>query len=328
MKGIAWLPALIGAALSVGLIRSGFAGFLFLLPLGVVAYCHNPKTAWFAAAVAALGNALLYLVEGRLQSYPLPWADMLYLTVVIGAFAWITSPPERSGAFLGMSTAHRIMTGAALASLALALCLAREDQGLDSLFRPQAEFLAALYANASGADEVRRSLTEHYMTADAILGILRAAVLRGGMVASCVALLAGSRQLSLIAASLIRRKRLGASLALFHVRPWCIWALSFSLLAIVAGLSFGIAPLEIAGWNILVLCAILYLAQGGGIAVFFLARLPPRMRFALNLGGLALILSPGINAAFLGVLILLGVAENWAPFRTPKPEGPPPTPGA
>jgi hypothetical protein len=112
------------------------------------------------------------------------------------------------------------------------------------------------------------------------------------------------------------------------VRPECVWILSFSLLAVVGGLALGMAPLEIAGWNILALCAILYLAQGGGIAIFFLIRLSPALRFALNLGVLALILSPGVNAAFMGALILLGVAENWVPFRAPKPNGPPPTPGA
>jgi hypothetical protein len=329
MKGIAWLPALIGAAVSAGLFRTGFLGFLFLLPLGVVAYCYNPKTAWFAAGAAALGNALFFLAAGG--SYPaLPWADMLYLTVVIGSFAWITSPPERGGGFLRIPTAYRIVAGAAATSLILAWTLyaARDDQGLGSLFRSQAEMLASLYASASAADEVQRSLTEHYLTAEVILEILRSVALRGGMVASCVALFTASRQISLIAASLIRRKRTGGSLAAFHVRPECVWVLSFSLLAVVSGLSLGMAPLEIAGWNILVLCAILYLAQGGGIAIFFIIRLSPVLRFVLNLGVLALILSPGVNAAFMGALILLGVAENWVPFRAPKPNGPSPTPGA
>jgi hypothetical protein len=260
MKGIAWLPALAGAAVSVGLSRSSFVGFLFLLPLGVVAYCHNSKTAWFAAGVSALGNALLSLAAGRFQSYlALPWADMLCLTVVIAAFAWIVAPPERGGAFARMPVAYRIVASAVVSSLALALALysVRDDQGLSSLFRSQAELLASLYANASGADEVRRSLTEQYMTADAILEMLRSAALRGGMAASYVALFAASRQLSLIAAALIRRKRPEGSLAFFHVRPECVWALSLSLLAVVAGLNFGIAPLEIAGWNILVLCGML-----------------------------------------------------------------------
>jgi hypothetical protein len=332
MKGIAWLPALIGAAVSIGLSRSGFLGLLFLLPLGLVAYCYNPKTAWFAALLAALGNAVFILAgfaaAYQAQPWALPWADMLYLGVVIGAFTWVAAPPAGGAGFLHMPTAYRLVTGAAITSLALGLALyaAREDQG--PLFRSQAELLASLYANASGADEVQRSLTEQYMTADAIMDLLRSVALRGGIAASCVALFTASRQISLIAASFIRRKRTGGSLVSFHVRPECVWVLSFSLLAIVGGLVLGIGALEIAGWNILVLCAILYLAQGGGIAIFFLIRLSPALRVVMNLGVLALILSPGVNAAFMGVLILLGVAENWVPFRAPKPNGPPPTPGA
>jgi hypothetical protein len=331
MKGIAWLPALAGAAVSAGLSQSGFLGFLFLLPLGLVAYCHNPKTAWFAAAAAALGNGLVILATGDMQSYrALPWVDMLYLTVVIASFTWITSPPEGGSALLRIPTAYRIMAGAVASSLVLGLALyaALDDQGLYVLFRSQAEMLASLYAGASGADEVRRSLTEQYLTADVILELIRSVALRGGIAASCVALFTVSRQISLIAASFIRRKRAGGSLASFHVRPECVWILSLSLLVILGGSGLGIEPLEIAGWNILVLCAILYLAQGGGIAIFFLTRLSPGLRFALNLGVLALILSPGVNAVFLGALILLGVAENWAPFRASKPNGPPPTPGA
>lgn len=255
---------------------------------------------------------------------------MLYLTVVMAVFVWIVSPPTGGGVLLRMPAVCRMVTGAVPGSLALALDLyvTGGEQGWRSLFRPQAEMLAALYAGASGADEVQRSLVEHYMTADTILDIFHSVALRGGMVVSCVALFAASRQLSLILAALVRRKRTGGSLAAFHVRPECIWALSSSLLAIMAGLNFGSVPLEIAGWNILVICAILYLAQGGGIVIFFLGRLPPGMRFALNLGLVALVLSPGINAVFLGALILLGIAENWAPFRVSKSDGPPPTPGA
>jgi hypothetical protein len=88
--------------------------------------------------------------------------------------------------------------------------------------------------------------------------------------------------------------------------------------------------LEIAAWNILAVCAMMYLAQGGGIVQCFLYRrnLPPFLRLLFNVLIVLLVFSPGINAFVLVGLILLGIAENWAPLRAPKPNGPPSTPAA
>ncbi|WP_010258308.1 hypothetical protein [Treponema primitia] len=330
MGTLAWLPALIGAAVSVGLVKSSLLGFLFLLPLGVVAYCFNAKTAWFAALLAVLGNFAF--------SLPAIGVDVLCLAALIAIFTWITSPPERAPAFFRMPVVYRFMAGSVLATLVFALVLysMREDQELFSIFRQQAEALASLYAASAGADVVQRSLTEQYMTADTILKTLGAVALRGGMLVSWVLLFFVSRQISLVITWMVRRilqrssplKRPDGSLVSFHLRPECIWALSFSLLAILAGLRLKLTPLEIAGWNVLVLCIILYLTQGGGIVLFFLTRalIPPGMRFVLNLVIFVVILSPGINAVFLVVLVLLGIAENWVPFRAPKTNGSPPTP--
>jgi hypothetical protein len=322
MGAIAWIPGLIGAAVSVGLARSSL-GFLFLLPLGVVAYYFNPRTAWFAALAAILGNLGLSLPDMGM--------NVLYVAVVIVVFTWITSPPAGGPAFFRMPTIYRLLTGSVLVASAFVLLIysMRDDAALLSVFREYAEAIASLYAASSGADVVQRSLTERYMTADSILGTLWSVTLRGGMLASCVLFFFVSRQISMVVTWLIRRKRPEGSLSGFYVPPRWIWALSFSLLAILAGMVLGFAPFEIAGWNILVLCAILYLAQGGGVAVFLLtqAPIPPGIRFVLNLVILVVILSPGINAIFLGVLILLGIAENWVPFRASKTNGSPPTPG-
>jgi hypothetical protein len=322
MGAFAWIPGLIGAVVSVGLTRSSLLGFLFLLPLGVVAYCFNPKTAWFAALAAILGNLGL--------SLPDIGVDIFYLAVVIVVFTWITSPPAGALGFFRIPTVYRLLTGSVLTAVALGLVIysMREDWGLLSAFREQAEAIASLYRASSGADVVQRSLTERYMTTDSILETLWSVALRGGMLASCVLLFFVSRQISLVITWVIRRKRHKSMLSSFHVLPQCIWVLSFSLLVILAGVGLKLAPLEIAGWNILVICAILYLVQGGGIAVFLLtqASIPPGVRFVLNLVILVVILSPGINAILLGVLILLGIAENWVPFRAPKTNGSSPTP--
>jgi hypothetical protein len=50
------------------------------------------------------------------------------------------------------------------------------------------------------------------------------------------------------------------------------------------------------------------------------------VRLFFNVLIILLIFSPGINAFVLVGMILLGIAENWVPLRTPKPNGPPSTP--
>jgi hypothetical protein len=74
----------------------------------------------------------------------------------------------------------------------------------------------------------------------------------------------------------------------------------------------------------------MYLAQGGGIVRHFLTRrlVSPGLRLLLNVAIILVVLSPGINVALLGGLILLGIAEHWAPLRALKQEGPPSTPAA
>jgi hypothetical protein len=170
---------------------------------------------------------------------------------------------------------------------------------------------------------------EQYLTPDFIRETLIFSALRGGVLASCMAFFFINRQLAVVLMWIFRRIRKGGTMADFHVPHGFIWALSFSLLAILIGKKWNISPLEIVAWNGVVVCGILYLAQGGGIAAYFITRaaLSPFMRLGLNFLLLLLIFSPGINAVLLGGLILLGIAENWAPFREPKIKGPSSTPG-
>jgi hypothetical protein len=169
---------------------------------------------------------------------------------------------------------------------------------------------------------------ESYLTPERILETLEAMALRGGVVVSCLLFFFISRQISLAAGRIFRHIRVGG-VAGFHVESRCIWVLSFSLLAVLFGVWVKITLVEVIAWNILVICIMLYLAQGGGILAYFLSgpAIPPLLRMGLSFLVLLVFLSPGINAFALGALILLGIAENWVPFRAPKPNGPSSTPG-
>jgi uncharacterized protein YybS (DUF2232 family) len=97
---------------------------------------------------------------------------------------------------------------------------------------------------------------------------------------------------------------------------------------LIARLAGFVIP-ELAAWTVLMVCAILFLAQGVGIVHFTLTKrpMPPPLRFICNVLIVVVVFSPGINTVALAGLILLGIAENWLPLRAPKRNGPASTPG-
>jgi hypothetical protein len=321
------------ALVSVGLMRSGFMSFFFLVPLGYAAVVCSYQSARRALAAAIGLNAILSLFfylflksspEGQLLL-------ALYYTLMALVFFWIMAPPERGFSILRVRTAFRFI-GASLAGGLLFLLTAYLLGGFGSLFRVQAELLSALFISSAGADAARLSFLERYVTPERIMEMMKLAALRGGAVVSALLLFFISRQAALFLAWISRRVRPGrvsGGLRGFFAPPRTIWVLSLSLGIILVSRFLGIGPLETAAWNILTLCVMLFLAQGGGIVLFTLSRraMPPVMRFLLNLLILVLIFSPGINAFALGVLALLGIAENWVPFRAPKSDESSSTPG-
>jgi hypothetical protein len=259
------------------------------------------------------------------------WRDTLYIGIMMTAFAWMVVPPVPEGpVFFRIAGIYRLLAGSLLGALSLLPIVAgmRKGSGLYEFIWAQAEAAAALYSAAGGADVVQRSLSERYITPEAILEAVRFIFLRGGGVASCIFLFVISRQIALLAAWFVRRVRAGGNITGFHVPPPFIWVLSVSLPVILAGRWTNMAFLEIPAWNVLVVCAILYLAQGGGIVLHFLSRIRhPGARFCTRLFLIMALCSPGINAIALGALALLGVAENWVPFRALNTNGPSSTPG-
>jgi hypothetical protein len=177
---------------------------------------------------------------------------------------------------------------------------------------------------ANSPDVVRKALLDS-ITPEFVLEIIKSIVIRGGALVSSVFILWASREVSVLVSRLFRVPCRFPPLRDFHVHPRLIWVLSFSLLAVLLSSVFAFAPLEILLWNILVLCVILFLAQGLGILYYFASRMRPFARIALILVFVVLLFSPGINAVLLAVVILLGIAENWVSFRISEPSSTPGT---
>ena len=299
-------------------LRSGLLVFLFLIPLGFLAYRWGMQCCWTAYIMAALGNLVISLGLAALLGIPPGDAlwDLLYFGGMAFIFCWICAPPPLLP--LGDSLALRFMVGSVLGGL---LFLGIFLRSLDSPgFQEQLGFIIESLSGGGPLFEL--------LTIEAVIESVRSILLRGGAIITSVIILALGRQGGYVLSKVVQRERTDPVFISFRVRPQLIWAFSLSLLFVVLTRSLGISFLEIVLWNILVLCTILYLAQGIGILQFFLARpsVRPGMKFFTSVIIVLVLLSPVINGLFLGGLVLLGAVEHWVPFRVPKEQGPPSTP--
>jgi hypothetical protein len=327
------IPALICAGVSVILMQAGFLTFFFLVPLGVCAVVCGPAAAWLGAACAVAGNGLWTAgLSLRYGGFSHIGIDMLYFAVLSLGFTWVMAGkepwfhPPRPAIPL-VRTAFRLIAASAagaLVFLAMALSL-NNDEGFSAGIRSQIEAFAASYIAASGTDAAQRAFLEQTLTADRVIGLFLMVFFRGGALFLALFQLFFNRQMAFVIARLFKRysrqqQQRQSDLIGFHVPRTVIWVLSLCLPVILLCRTASWGMIEIAAWNILVLCATMFLAQGSGIVLFHLARRPVSM--AMRLIGIVLlvcvIFSPGINVLALTILILLGVAENWLPLRVER----------
>jgi hypothetical protein len=337
-----WIPGLLSALASFFLLRSGFLGIFFLVPLGLAACLRGGPAVWRGFLFVILLDFLfvvgIALPLGRNFAELLP--DLGYFFLMALAFTWLMAPPAAGPRIFRIRAAYRLILGALALGLWGIEFITADSAGLGAFVRSQAELLSAMFVDSAGGDAVRRSILEQELSPRRIMAFFNIVLLRGGILASSMLILFISRQFSQgLAAFAARRRGAGAppgssvkSLKDFHVPPFFIWVLSFSLGGILVFRLGGLSAPETVLWNILTVCALMYLAQGFGIARFFLGRreLPVLMRFLLNLGIILAILSPGINMAALVLLTLLGIAEYWLPLRRVRGNAgtKPPTPAA
>jgi len=326
-------PAIIGAALSLLVLKSGFLSFFFLVPLGFIAHRYFYRTAWLSFLFVAVGNMILTFgfSGGRISTVVV--FDFFYFAAMAFIFTCITAPfPSLREKVPGR---YRLIGGSCLGSLVFSFVLHRTMASKE--FLEYVDYLLNTLFSAyrsSGLDVVQSARLE-MLNAEMVTEAVKAIMLRGGSFVSCLFMFYVCYEASTFFSRLFtgRAKAMNPkgvnSLAFFHVGPSVIWVFSFSLFLIVVTRITGIVVLEIILWNVLVICAILYFAQGLGILQFFIARFTwPFARFFVGLLFLLFLFSPFLNLLLLGGLVLLGLTENWMPIRASKNKGPPSTPEA
>jgi hypothetical protein len=296
-----FLPAVLCAFLASALNNIGVLSVLYLTPLGVAACVWGKRCGW-TAALLSMGLNTGYLLYqrylGNLSGGLFVQELCYYLTATL-VFAWVLSPPEK----LRLQPAYRLMAGAVPVSLAFI--------PLFWAIRHDGEFLAAL------REQIAALTTE--AGAEEVLGTIVNIGIRGGILASSVMLLFINRYAAQFLGRLFKKKPREENVD-FRNDFRLVWVFSCAILVLLAALMLHIEILEIAGWNVLAFCAILYMAQGWSILSYFMIKLamPLILKILLNIGVVVAIFTPRVQVFFLGALVLLGLAENWAPFRTLK----------
>ena len=338
------IPALIGAGICLLFSRSSLLALFFLMPLGFLAFRYGYRVAWSALFLAVMANTLLALGTALGRGFALTemfWG-VFFFAAMASLFTWAAAPPPTFP--LRVCATTRLLIGSFFASLLLIGMFFRVIASTNFLEQVVAATNAIARQGTSGADVVQNALFAE-MTPEVALGVIRSVVLRGGALISSTALFFLCRQMGFILARLFTRNKAAGnspggtetnhqgvnSLIVFRVHPMLIWVLSASLLMVVFASRANLEIPEIVLWNILILCCILYLAQGIGILQFFLARpaVTPFLKLLLCIMVVVLLfISPGINVVLFGGVVLLGIAENWVPFRVPASNGPPSTPEA
>jgi hypothetical protein len=322
------VPALVCGALCIFLMRAGFFTLFFLVPLGVCAAVFGPVAAWLGAVCAALGNGVW--LAGLSLRYGLFNAglDTLYFAVLLLGFTWIMTGNAAFPSMPPVRTAFRFIAASAagaLVFLAMIFSLGN-DEAFSAMLHSQIEAVTSAYIASSGADAAHQAFLEQLLTADRIIEVFLTIILRGGALFSAVFLFFFSRQMAFILARLFRRQggSAGNSLTGFHAPHKTLMVLSLCLPVVLICRVIPLELVEIAAWNILVICATMFFFFCIGIVLFALSRRPLSliMRVFCVLLVVCVIFSPGINVFAAGILILLGIAEYWLPLRVKKQETP------
>lgn len=310
---------LVAAGVSALLYHLGIGLPAFLIPLQVVRVRRGTRHFLVAAAVAfvAIAGVRLALAAGARADAGTP-ALVLEMSVVLGmlaGLAWIQLP-ELLGrpALLPGGRAVRLLIAAAaagLASVPLIAYLGRNQAftaGLDRLFEAAAALLNRLVGSMGGEEGFR---------GEELAAMTRAVFLRSYLLDYLLVLTFCWWAGSLIGARSLGRSPGVTPLARFRPVEALIWPLIAGLALVLLDLVVPLGPLELAGWNLLLIMLFLYGLAGLGILRFLLDRLgaPKSMRLAawLVLGVLAF--APGVNAALAVVISGLGVSETWINYR-------------
>jgi len=308
------ITILVCSALSILFIKSGILSFFYLAPIGYAVIVTG--SIWIPFFCAAGTNVILDLftrsssqvnyVEGSAGSAAASGnvlLEIIYYSSMFLLFIWIIGAKTPR-------TTYRLLAGSAAGAVVFLLFVYKTDF-FSFLERLIGEINAQIEA---GGEASVNPLLQGLMPAEKMSELFNKVLLRGAAFFSILFIFFINRHMSYVLVRLIKKRREDKPLTEFFAPQNAIWILAGAFASVLLAIVFKIELLEILAWNVFVMFAVVFLAQGVGILTHLLSKRSAGLRFSVSILIIFVLLSP-VSLAVIIMLLLLGIIENWVPFR-------------
>jgi len=298
---------LVCTALSLIFLKTGLLSLFFLVPLGYAIIITGSFMPIFITAAAA--NIILIIIQS-FSKFDIGnmLIEILYLTAVLLGFTWIMG-----GKFMRM--AYRFVIASSVCAVIFLIFINSPASGFFEMFSKTVE---DLFGNdADSGVQVKNLLFTKVFTPERLTELTKMFLLRGGALISMLFLFFVNRQVAVSVVSMVKRRKIDLGLTAFYAPANTVWVLSGALATIVLTGIFKMEMLGILAWNVFVACAVIFLAQGAGILMYWMMLRSNAFRLIINVLIIVVLFSP-LNTFAIMALVLLGIIDNWRPFRIAK----------
>jgi hypothetical protein len=306
----AFITILVCTGLSLLFSNTGLLSLIYLAPLGyaVVVSGYLFFTFFFVMiANFVLFISMSFLYQGSLNNI---WVFILYITVMFIGFIWIMGGKS-------IRTAYRFILASAAGALAFMLLLYSPNSSIYEFFKSTAEDIYVNFFLTHDVSVNPEAAAENMIVFEGLLESMKNIIFRGGAVFTMFIIFYINRFLALTAVWLIKKEKTDRGLMVFFAPPKTFWLFAASLGSIFLTRLLRLEILEIISWNGLIVCSIIFMAQGTGILMYWFTRITPGYKLLIGILVVFIVLSP-FSIIAVAALLLLGITENWVPYRALK----------
>jgi len=308
---------LICAGLSILFMNAGLLSFFYLVPLGYAIIVSG--SFFYSFAVTAAAGVVFNIIKNIAGQNPGGniMLQNMYFLIIIFSFAWIMGGSK-------FRTAYRFILASAAGAVISLIFINSPQVRFYEYFH---EIASGIYGNSADSVLYNESLMEDRNTAgvfnmgvfspDQMVEMAKSFILRGGALISMFFLFFVNMQIANTVFSIIKKQRRSLNLISFTAPANAIWVLSGAIATIVLSSMLKSEIIGILAWNVFTVCAVVFLAQGAGILMYWLSMRTNVFRLVINVVIVIILLSP-MSLFAIAALAILGIIDIWASFRMPK----------